>query len=171
MNIRFRIATTLFTELHADLSRPHPHAFERVAFLSCRPAALSNGGVLLLAHKLHEVADEDYEPSATMGALLRGSAFRKALQYVFNNPVSMFHVHRHEHEGRPRFSQIDLEESAKFIPDFWKVRPGHPHGTIVLSQDSAYGLVWYQKRKPPAPIQRFAVVGYPQMVMGYGYFQ
>jgi len=171
MNIHFRVATSLFGELYADLSRPHPHAFERVAFLSCRPAALPGGGVLLLAHALHEVADEDYEPSETMGAMLRGSAFRKALQYAFNQPVSMFHVHRHEHKGQPRFSPVDLEESAKFIPDFWKVRPGHPHGTVVLSQDSAFGLVWHQKDKPPAPIARFKVVGYPQLEMDRGRFK
>jgi hypothetical protein len=162
MNIHFRIAAKLFTELHADLSRPHAHANERVAFLSCRPAALPGAGVLLLAHALHQVADDDYEPSDTMGALLRGSAFRKALQYVFNHPVSMFHVHRHEHKGHPRFSPVDLEESAKFVPDFWKVRPGHPHGTIVLSKDSAFGLLWHQKEKSPVPLSRFTVVGYPQ---------
>jgi hypothetical protein len=168
MNFNFRIAAKLFTELHADMSRPHAHAHERVAFLSCRPAALPGEGVLLVAHALHQVADEDYEPSDTMGALLRGSAFRKALQYAFNHSVSIFHVHRHEHKGHPRFSPVDLEESAKFVPDFWKVRPGHPHGTIVLSQDSSCGLVWYQKEKLPTPISKLTVVGYPQTEVDHG---
>ena len=162
MNIYFRITAKLLTELHAELSRLHPHAFERVAFLSCRPAALPGSDVLLVAHALHPVADDDYEPSDIMGALLRGSAFRKALQYAFNNPASMFHVHRHEHTGHPRFSPVDLEESAKFVPDFWKVRPAHPHGTIVLSQDSVFGLVWHQKGKTPARISKFTIVGCPQ---------
>jgi hypothetical protein len=161
MKIQLRITAQLFKELHADLSRAHPHAFERVAFLSCQPAILSGAGLLFLAHKLHPVADEDYEPSQTVGALLRGAAFRKALQYALNQPASMFHVHRHEHEGRPRFSELDVDESAKFVPDFWKVRPANPHGTIVLSRDSAFGLVWHTKKLPPMPISRFMVVGVP----------
>lgn len=160
MNIHFRMTAKLFEELHADLSRPHPHAFERVAFLSARPAAMHHAGLLLVAHALHPVADDDYEPSTTVGALLRGAAFRKVLQYAYNQPVSMFHTHRHEHKGQPRFSQVDLQESAKFVPDFWKVRPQHPHGTIVFSQNSAFGLVWYQAGRAPAPISKFTVVAH-----------
>jgi hypothetical protein len=167
MNIHVRIPKSIFQDLHADLSRPHPHALERVAFVSCRPAALPGSGLLLLVHALHPVADEDYERSDEVGAMLSGAAFRKALQYAFNNSVSMFHVHRHEHRGHPRFSPVDLRESAKFVPDFWKVRPGHPHGAIVLSRDSAFGLVWHQQGKPAVPIAKFIVAGYPQCEVGH----
>ena len=159
MNIHLRIAEKLLAELRKDLSRRHEYALERVAFLSCRPATLPGNGLLLVAHAIHPVADDDYEPNDEVGAMLRGAAFRKALQYAHNNPVSMFHVHCHEHEGYPAFSKTDLSESAKFVPDFWKVRPAHPHGAIVLSINSASGLVWLERRKAPTPISKFTAVG------------
>lgn len=161
MNIHFRVTRQLIDALHAALSRPHAHAHERVAFLSCQPALLPNGGLLLLVQTLHSVADEDYELSDEVGAMLSGAAFRKALQFAYTRKVSMFHVHRHEHRGRPYFSRVDLTESARFVPDFWKVRPEHPHGTLVLSHDSLVGLVWLHQGQCPIPIRRFSVVGYP----------
>ena len=166
MKIEFRATGELIRALHADLSRRHAHAHERVAFLSCQPAALPDGGLLLLAQALHPVDDEDYEPSNEVGALLGGAAFRKALQYAYNNKASMFHVHRHEHRGHPRFSNIDLSESARFVPDFWKVRPLHPHGALVLSHDSCFGLVWTQRGIRPTPIHSFTLLEYPLRKIG-----
>lgn len=50
-----------------DLARPHDFAFERVGFLSCRPARTSSG-LLLLAESFHSLADEDYLPDETVGS-------------------------------------------------------------------------------------------------------
>ncbi len=47
------MTSELFEQLHDDLSRPHPFAFERVAFLSCKTAHLAGGGTVLLAHSAH----------------------------------------------------------------------------------------------------------------------
>jgi hypothetical protein len=120
---------------------------------------LSEDGVLFLAQSMHVVADEDYERSMTMGALISGNAFRKVLQYCYSNNVSAFHIHRHEHVGRPGFSRIDIQESAKFVPDFFKVRANQLHGAIVLSHDSVYGHVWRSGKGKPERITRFAIVG------------
>jgi hypothetical protein len=155
----FRITSGLLEQIHDDLSRPHQFALERVAFLTCRSARLPHGGTLFLAQSAHVVAEEDYEPSRTMGALLGGAAFRKILQYAYGHRASIFHVHRHDHFGAPQFSTIDLQESAKFVPDFFKVCPELFHGTIVFSHDSATGLIWRSKTSKPVAIDVVMVVG------------
>lgn len=166
MTVQIRLTGALWAEIHADLDRPHSFAAERVTFLACRPAAMPTGQ-LLLAHAAYPVADEHYESSYEAGAMVAGAAFSKALGLAYRDPVSVFHVHRHEHRGHPRFSGYDLSESAKFVPDFWKVRPALPHGALVLSNDSAYGLIWRAPGEAPEPISRFTIVGTPTREIRY----
>jgi len=161
MIVQFKIQSSLLDNVHADLSRPHPFAFERVGFLSCGVGASDPNNVVILAMDYHEVADLDYVASKNVGALMGSGAIRKALQFAFNNKVCMFHVHRHEHNGTPSFSKVDLSESAKFVPDFWKVRPEMPHGVIVLSHNKASGLCWYPGSSRVIPIREFSSVGIP----------
>ena len=162
MNSLLRVTAVLLDEIHADLSRPHRFAAERVTFLICRTATL-NRGVAFLGVGIQPVADNDYEPSRTMGALVGGEGFRKILQYTYKYDVSIFHVHRHEHAGVPMFSGIDIREAANFVPDFFKVRPTRPHGAIVLSHDSMFGHFLTSKTGRFERLQKFFVVG-PRLV-------
>ncbi len=93
---------------------------------------------------------------------MNSDAIRSALEIAYNRNVAMFHVHRHEHYGKPGFSRVDRRESARFVPDFFKVRPSLPHGVLVLSHDSMAGLCWLARDKHPVEIQEFVVVG-PQV--------
>lgn len=138
-----RISNQLLKNIHADLNRPHKFAAERVGFICCRPAEVGEDTTLLLAGDYQCVDDNDYINDPHVGAMINSSAIRKALQFSFNNHASMFHVHRHEHKGKPMFSQIDMREYQKFIPDFFKVQSKLSHGAIVLSHDSALGAIWY----------------------------
>jgi hypothetical protein len=160
MKTSFKISESLLKCIHADLSRPHRFAFERIGFIACRHASVT-GGIALLAERYHTVEDDDYLNNTKVGAMMGPSAIRKALQIAYKEPISMFHVHRHEHRGIPRFSPLDLRENAKFIPDFWKVRPGIAHGAIVLSHDSAFGLAWDPIDRIPKPFNEFTVIGRP----------
>jgi hypothetical protein len=160
MKVIFRINRDLLDAVHHDLSRPHAFALERVGFITCRSGSLTKG-TALLAQTYQPVADDDYEDGYGIGAMMSAAAIRKALQFAYNNPVSMVHVHRHEHRGKPGFSHVDLTESAKFIPDFWKVRPGVIHGILVLSHDAMTGLAWNPQTKTPQPFQELAVIGRP----------
>ena len=159
MKTAFRITRNLLAAIYSDLSRPHPFAAERVGFISCAVGDLPGHGLVLLAQDFHPVADRDYVDNPTVGAMMGSAAIRSALQLAYNQQVSMFHVHRHEHDGRPWFSRVDLRESARFVPDFWKVRPGFPHGAIVLSHDSMAGLCWDPQKGSPSPISEMSVVG------------
>lgn len=160
MKILFRIPQGLLRQIHADLDRPHAFAAERVGFISCRQSLLSDG-MAILAQGYHSVSDLDYVDNPKFGAMISGAAFRKMLSLAYKEPVNIFHVHRHECLGKPGFSRADLAESQKFIPDFWKVRPGISHGIIVLSHDSAQGLWWDPEDRRPKPINEIQVIGMP----------
>lgn len=161
MKILFRITQQLWGAVQKRLERPHPFAFERVGFLLCRPALLEEGGVVILAHCLHEVADEDYFDDPNVGATMGPAAIRKALQVAYNEQASMFHVHLHGHRGRPGFSRVDSMETAKFVPDFWNVQPDLPHGAIVFSDDSAFGRCWIPGHEDGLDISQFSIAGLP----------
>lgn len=162
MKIIFRVPTALFTEVKADLMRPHRFAAERVGFLTCTVAALKDAGLLLLAQSFHPVDDDDYIDDPSVGAMMGAAAIRKALQIAYQAPLAMFHVHIHDHSGRPWFSRTDLRETANFVPDFWHVRPQFPHGAIVLSCDAMAGLCWIPGRQQgPIRIQELAAIGAP----------
>jgi hypothetical protein len=161
MRIAFKITTELLRQTRDLLARPHRFAAERVGFFSCRVGALRPNGWVILAHDFHPVADNDYLCDPSVGAMMGPSAIRKALQFAMNNEVGMFHVHVHEHRGKPGFSKIDLRETANFVPDFWHVRPHLVHGAVVLSLNSATGLCWHPQSAKPLPITEFSVVGAP----------
>jgi hypothetical protein len=162
MKIAFKIPQGLFTEIHRDLSRPHEFAAERVGFIACGASAFNTDGLLLLGATYHPVADQHYVDDPRVGAMMNSDAIRLALEVAYNRNVAMFHVHRHEHYGKPGFSRVDRRESARFIPDFFKVRSSLPHGALVLSYDSIAGLCWLARDKHPVEIQEFVVVG-PQV--------
>lgn len=167
MKVTFRIPAALLLEVRTDLTRPHTFAAERVGFISCNIAALNDNGILILARCFHSVDDDDYLDDPRVGAMMGPNAIRKALQLAYKLPVSMFHVHVHEHNGEPWFSRTDLSENANFIPDFWHVRPTYPHGAIVLSLDSMAGMCWIPGRRKPVRIQDLARVGSPmQLIRG-----
>jgi hypothetical protein len=118
----------------------------------CRAGELSGGGLIILAAEYAAVADEDYLNDPSVGAMMGAAAIGKAMQCAYNKgaeDIGLFHVHLHEHSGLPGFSEIDLSESMKFVPDFFHAAPMMPHGALVLSDDRAAGLLWRKKAEPP----------------------
>ena len=160
MKTAFRITAGLLGNIRQDLQRPHTFAAERVGFISARPAVV--GPTLsIIAADYHPVADGDYEESRRVGAMIGPAAIRKALQVAYRGNASMFHVHMHEHAGAPWFSKIDLTEYPKFVPDFFNVQAGLPHGAILLSHDEITGLLWLAKGRQPQLIDEAVEVGAP----------
>lgn len=161
MRIAFKLLDRTLERVKSDLRRPHAYAFERVGFLVCRAAALPDSGILLLVSGYIPVFDEHYIDDPRYGATISASGFEAAWQLAFKNPVSIFHVHLHEHPGIPMFSSVDYKESANFVPDFLKVRRTMPHGAIVLSADAAWGQCWTSRTRPPRTITDFHFIGAP----------
>lgn len=167
MKLTFRITDQLLGAVHADLNRPHPFAGERVGFLTCGVGALPGDGLAIYAAAYQPVLDEDYVEDHRVAAMLGSRAFRRMLQIAYRDPTSVFHVHRHDHPGLPSPSHTDETESARFVPDFWKVCPNHPHGIIILSLDSMCGRVWHPTSRQILPFTGYKIVGeHPPAVEG-----
>ena len=159
MTTILKIVDTLLEEIQSDLSRRHAFAAERVGFLTCGIAHAPEDTLVLLGSRWHPVADEDYADEPGAGATIGPAAFRKILQYAYNAPVSVFHVHRHDHRGRPTFSPTDTSSALEYVPGFFNVRRSRPHGAIVLSLNHAFGHIWLPAQLAPQRINRFQVVG------------
>jgi hypothetical protein len=157
MKSSVRIAESLLSAIHLDLSRSHPFAGERVGFMTCDIAARSHIGFSLIARAWHPVADEDYLSDSTVGATIGPAAFRKILERIYGIPQSLFHVHRHEHRGSPRFSPIDARSMRDFVPGFFNACRDRPHGAIVLSLDSAFGCIWESGNGPIQTLEQLQV--------------
>ena len=141
MKTLFRATADFMRRVRDDLSRPHAFADERVGFIAVRVTA-GAGHLVLLAENYYPVADHEYVPDASVGALIGQEALRKALEIALLQPVGIFHVHQHLFPGRLWFSPIDLREQLRFVPDFFKVRSNMPHGALVLSNTAAAGRLW-----------------------------
>lgn len=158
MNIHFKLTTRLEERVRSDLARSHAYAAERVGFVTVR-FGWSNNELLILSHGYRSVADNHYEADRTVGARISGAAIRDALQSAITFNVGIFHVHLHDHRGQPRPSAVDWAEWARFVPNFWHVRPDFVHGSLLLSSDRIAGWCWYPGRARSERISRVSIVG------------
>lgn len=165
MNIHFKLTAALLEQMLADLRRPHPFADERAGFIGCK-ASTYRGGVLILAHTYIPLRDDCYLDDPRFGCVFNSDAMRIAMQFALTNEAGMFHVHLHDHAGLPWFSRADLRESRRFVPDFWNVMPGLPHGALVLSADAAAALCWFPGWERPIRVARITAVGFPVKFLG-----
>src|SRR3546814_18828756 len=72
---------------------------------------------------------------------------------------ALVHLHTHGGTGRPEFSGVDLDDGKNFVPSFFNVVPHLPHALLVLSDESARGLLWMGKVQPPIYFAGFTQVG------------
>lgn len=155
--ITFRATQQFMDTVRHDLERSHAFAFERVGFITTR-AVQGSEGLVILGDGYYPVADDDYVPDQSVGAMLGSEALRKALELALLQGAGVFHVHMHGPAPRLWFSGIDLREQVKFIPDFFTVCPQMPHGAIVLDAKRAAGRIWLARDRI-ATIDEFATVG------------
>lgn len=165
MKVYFKINTDLLSLIRVDLRRRHRFAHERVGFILAG-LAKSAEGILVLAQTYHPVADKDYLPDLSVGAMMGPEAIRKAMEFALIKRVAIFHVHSHGGIGIPDFSGVDIRENAKFVPDFLKVAPQNIHGAIVLSDSAAAGQFWVARDRHSQPISGFIEVGRPIVKWG-----
>ena len=74
MSYGFRVTQRLLALIHADLSRPHPFAHERVGFICCR-IGKSRERSVILGESYQRVEDDDYMKSNEVGALMGPSHY------------------------------------------------------------------------------------------------
>lgn len=159
MRSLLKITDALRQRVLADLRRPHPVAHERVGFLLARAAALPEEGVILVAYDYLPVEDSAYLPDKKIGARVSADGFRPARQAALRTPLSVVHVHLHEHAGTPGFGGVDSRETRAFMPDFLKVRNDQPHAALIFSADEAVGRIWVRDRAAGKPIDTISFIG------------
>lgn len=158
MKISIRIRSDTLRGMRADLARPHAHAWERVGFMTTAATA-SSSELLLLVREYRPVADEDYRRSTRVGAEIGSEAFRKALQWAYQPKSALIHIHAHHGTGKPNFSGTDFRSGREFVPSFFATLPRMPQGMIVLSDDSATGLLWLGEHETPLKVDHFSQSG------------
>lgn len=161
MNAALKVPKTLLDAIREDLQRPHSFAFERVGFLTAGAAATAASAVTLFAREYHPVADGDYVRDSTVGAKIGQNAMSLAALCAHQSRASLLHVHMHGGYGQPEFSHTDLVSGRDFAPGFFGVVPRMPHGLLVLSADSATGLLWFAEDAEGTYIHRFIETGVP----------
>jgi hypothetical protein len=145
--------------MRQDLGRQHAFAAERVGVLYCRFSHLPRKGLLVLAHHYVVVPDQQYLDDPRFGAVIDPDAFRDIVQHVYDYAVGAFHVHMHPGRGMPGPSHDDLDETAKFVPDFFHGRQEVPHGALILSQSALSGRIWLSENGKPRGIDEIRVIG------------
>ncbi|MEQ1756028.1 MAG: hypothetical protein ABL973_18040 [Micropepsaceae bacterium] len=158
MKIRFKITSQLLSTIRVDLRRPHPFAHERVGFIAAGLAA-AHDELLILAREYRPLRDDEYLRDQSVGAMMSAEAIRRARQWAMDDRAAIFHVHTHGGRGVPAFSGVDIQENAKFIPNFVSIAPQSVHGAIVLSDTAAFGQVWLDRNSPQQFITAFTEVG------------
>jgi len=158
MRVTLKIPSKILHEARTDLERRHVFAHERVGFFRAAAAGVP-GGIILCITDYHPVADEDYERSADCGAQIGSEAMRKAVQAAYKPARALLHVHSHGGHGKPVFSHTDTRSADEFVPGFFSPVPRMPHGLLVLSDDSATGLLWTDPKQRPLRIESFVKAG------------
>jgi len=160
MRVAIKVQGSLLDVMRDDLRRRHAFAHERVGFLTGGVTSMPDG-FMILCRDYRAVEDDDYEHDLYVGASIGSDAMRKALRSVYRPSLALLHVHTHGGYGRPGFSGVDLSSARQFMPGFAKSVPRMPHGLLVLSDNSATGLVWHRADAEPLAVTDFIRVGAP----------
>lgn len=165
MRVRIKIPRQQLEDIRRDLHRPHAFAFERVGFLTAGVTRVEDG-LMFLARTYCPVADEDYVPDPTVGVKIGGTAMRKGLELAYQPRSTLLHIHSHGGLGTPDFSGTDLRSGSEFVPGFFHTVPHMPHGMLVLSDDSATGMLWLGPDERSFYVAEFVQVGAPYRKFG-----
>lgn len=160
-NIKFRIPEHLHKKMLLDLERSHPFAFERIGFLFAKTVNLSSGVVLVIATNYQPVSDEDYIEDFSVGAKINSSAIRKAMQRTFDQSCGCFHVHLHNHSGKPYPSLTDEESLPSVVRSLENIAPKHANGYLILSKDAFHASIKIETSEKSLDADLISVVGKP----------
>ena len=163
--VRVRIPRALYGRAKKDLARRHEFAYERVGFLSAKLGNATFDEPLVLFTDYYPVPDDHYIDDPRSGARINSDAIRDAMQRVLDTGDGLFHVHCHEHRGKPGFSSMDLDETPRIVSSLKVAGPRQAHGMLLLSNDYCIAHVWLPQSTEPLVADRVSVVGYPLEIL------
>lgn len=163
MNFEIRMPSQLRATAMSDLSRPHPFAFERVGFFSSVTSWVATDRVIILLNDYHVVPDHHYLDDPEVGASIGSDAILEALGRVLGSDRGQFHVHIHDHRGRPSPSWTDRAGLPPMLRSFSVAAPEQASGYIILSQDAAWAEVSLLRIGQPFVTTKITSIGFPQI--------
>lgn len=116
--------------------------------------------IILLSRYL-SVPDEDYVDDPRSGARIGEAAIRRAMQHVLDTGESVFHLHAHEHCGKPGFGRMDRAEIPRLVQGLRAVGPTLLHGMMLFSRDAAHAEVVVPGNAQFATALKVSIVGFP----------
>ncbi|MGC4101103.1 ThiF family adenylyltransferase [Ferruginibacter sp.] len=159
--IKVRIPKAIYEQAFRDLLRPHEFAFERIGFFCSKSKRLKNETILITITKYLIIDDKNYIEDGSVGARINSAAIRSAMQSALDSSSGIFHVHMHDHTGKPGLSYTDRKEIPDVIDSFYNVVPNQAHGLIILSQNSAIAEVKLHEKRHRIIPESISIVGYP----------
>lgn len=156
---QLEISDTLQRKMRGDLSRPHPHASERVGF-----ALFRLRGETLLLQSYISVPDEYYVRDTTVGAKIDHRAIALAMKVADHQGLGILHVHEHGGLGIPSFSYTDATSHPDFLRAFQTANSKSAHGFLLLSEDKLLARVWPSGSKTHRDIMQLKVSGHFSLI-------
>lgn len=137
-SVQLRFPLGLGHELHEAVFTRGLH--ETVAFCLVSHTALDGVTVLVVRHVLR-LDEADYLREPRHGAAWSGASMLPAIDLAMQEGLGIVIVHAHDFAAPARLSTDDLASARRLVPMFKARVPGRPHGSIVLGQGTAAGLV------------------------------
>ena len=144
-SVHLRLTQGAAKELFGHVRRPQFP--EPVAFAFARHAE-TPAGDLVLIDEIVIPPPRAFLPALGHGARWKGSYMIELLNEATARECGLFIFHFHG-LGPVRMSGDDLRSATELLPKFQLVVPGRPHGSVVLGEDSAAGLVLMPRQDAP----------------------
>ncbi|MEK6299803.1 MAG: ThiF family adenylyltransferase [Acidobacteriota bacterium] len=138
VGVEVRIPLHLWGRLWDEVRRPGPD--EPVVFGLVSHGQTSDG-TLVLVRDIIVPPTTAFVRSTTHGAKWTGAYNISLLNEAMEHRLGILIFHYHAGTDQVRMSQDDEQSARELLPIFQMVAPGRPHGSIVLGESSASGLI------------------------------
>lgn len=166
MNPHLKITRQLLELALQDLERPHPFAYERVGFFSCRQIS-DESNPILLCYDYHSIEDNDYIEDDEVGARINGKVIRDAMGRAISQDSAQLWVHTHGRKRSTTPSPVDRIGGADVLRSLVNAKSNRHHGWIVISESAVSGEIHIPK-KAPLEVSDLTVVGMSMMMSRSG---
>ncbi len=136
--IEVRIPDRLGKKLKEEVFRPG--RYEHVVFALISSAETTDKSLLLIK-KLFTLHEEQYVETTHHGAMWRGSATIHIINEAIEKKLGIIIFHAHGHKGKVGLSKDDLQSAKTLLPTYQNLVPWRPHGSIVIGEEHASGLI------------------------------
>ena len=137
-HIEIRIPERLGIKIKNEVYRRGSHEFVAFALVSHSKA---KDKTLLLVKKVFTLDESEYVDSPYHGAMWRGASTLRIINEAMQKQLGIVIIHTHMFGGRVGLSRDDIQSAKTLLPSYQNLISQRPHGSIVLGEDNAAGVV------------------------------